>query len=118
MSHFAAMVRERVEGAATSGHLAAQHRSLDGEVGRAALGAGMNVVQRLATQNPAAAADKACQELVAVLQVAAKGTPADARTALTRLQRYLCELTAADSDVAGDEGIQSFRRQLHLALDH
>lgn len=43
---------------------------------------------------------------------------ADRRTALTCLQLLLAEWTAADAKVASDQGIQRFRKTLHLALDH
>lgn len=118
MSDFAAMVRERVDGAAGRGNAASPHRRLDGNDGREALGHGANVISRMVATNPSCAADKQSDEVLAVLRVAAQGSPADARTALTRLQKFLQELTAADADVAGDEVVQNYRRILHLVLDH
>lgn len=119
MSQFATIVRDRVSQAEASGCLANPDRpSIDGPQGQQALGAGMDLVRKLVTSNAACAQDEDCKEVVAVLMVAETGTQDDTRTALTRLQRLLANLTAADSDVAGDPGVQMFRRQLHLALDH
>lgn len=115
MSGFADMVRERVE---RGTGVATPYRRLDGNSGREALGHGANVVARMVATNPACAADKQSEEIVAVLSVAAQGSPADARTALTRLQKYLQEMTAADADIAGDDVVQHYRRLLHLVLDH
>lgn len=114
MSSFAAMVQQRLADATASGGLSRSN----GEPGPRALETGLSVVQHLTTTNAACAADENCKSVAAVLQVAQKGTPADARTALTRLQGLLRSLTAADSDVAADQAVQQFRRRLHLALDH
>lgn len=118
MSDFASMVRERVDGAAGRGHIAAPYRRLDGHDGREALGHGANVISRMVSTNPSCAADKQSDEILAVLKIAAQGSPADARTALTRLQKFLQDMTAADADVAGDDVVQNYRRLLHLVLDH
>lgn len=118
MSDFASMVRARVESAAGRGHIGAPHRRLDGNDGQEALGHGANVVARLVATNPSCAADKQSDEVLGALKIAAQGSPADARTALTRLQKYLHDLTAADADVAGDEVVQNYRRLLHVVLDH
>ncbi len=118
MSTFAHLVRDRLAAAAANGNLANPHRSLEGDAGVDAVQSGLELVQRLARGNAACAQDKDCQEVVVVLQIAGRGTPADKRTALTRLQRLLGNLTAGDSDVAHDSGVQKFRRHLHLALDH
>lgn len=118
MSDFASMVRDRVVGAAARGQVAAPYRRLDGASGREALGHGANVVARMVATNPSCAADKQCEEVLGVLKIAAQGSPADARTALTRLQKCLQDLTAADADVAADDVVQNYRRLLHLVLDH
>lgn len=118
MSTFAQMVRHRVAQAAATGRLTNPHRDLEGDKGRTAAANGLQLVQQLTATNPAWGQDKDCQEVVVVLQVAGKGSPADVRTALTRLQRLLANLTAGDSDVAGDDMVQEFRRNLHLCLDH
>jgi hypothetical protein len=119
MSQFATIVRDRVSRAHASGQLVSRDRpSIDGAQGQQALGAGLELVQRLVTSNAACAQDDDCKEVTSVLMVAQTGSDADTRTALTRLQRLLANLTAADSDIADDAGVQLFRRQLHLALDH
>ena len=119
MSQFATIVRDRVSKAQAAGELVSGNRpSIAGAQGKQALGAGIELVQRLVAANPACAQDEDCKEVATVLTVAQTGSQADTRTALTRLQRLLTNLTAADSDVADDPGVQMFRRQLHLALDH
>ncbi len=118
MSTFATMVRQKVADATAAGRLATPRRSLEGSKGQKALSSGLSLVQHLASTNQACAADENCKEVATFLQVAQQGTVADARTALTRLQRLLSHLTAADSDVAADATVQHFRRGLHLVLDH
>lgn len=119
MSQFAAIVRNRVAQARASGRLANQARpSIEGEQGNQALGAGLELVRSLMASNAACAQDDDCKEVATVLVVAQQGSAADTRTALTRLQRLLTNLTAGDADVAADAGVQMFRHQLHVALDH
>lgn len=118
MSTFAQMVRTRVAQAAATGRLVNPHRDLEGESGRKAAANGLQLVQQLVATNAACARDSDCKEVATVLQIAGNGSPADVRTALTRLQKLLANLTAADSDVAADLAVQDFRRHLHLCLDH
>lgn len=118
MSDFAYMVRNRLSSASSDGRLTNPSRNLDGRVGDRAVVSGRSLVERLISTNVACARDKDCTEVLTVLKISGQGTPADKRTALTRLQRLLENLTAADSDVAGDLEVQKFRRSLHLALDH
>lgn len=119
MSDFANMIRTRLAAAQASDRLVNPDKpTIEGPQGEQALGAGLTLVQRLVSQNVACAQDDDCKEVASILQVASTGTPADTRTALTRLQCLLSNLTAADSDVAGDSGVQTFRQHLHLALDH
>lgn len=118
MSSFANLVRDRLATAVRDGSLASPGRSLEGDVGSEAIQSGLELVQRLSQTNVVCQQEADCKEVAVVLQVAGRGTAADKRTALTRLQRLLANLTAADSDVAGDVHVQQFRRDLHLALDH
>jgi len=119
MSQFAGIVRDRVARARDRGTLGGPgSRSVGGASGRQAIGTGLGLLQKLLVSNPVCAQDEACQGVVRVLSVAAEGTDADTMTALTQLQRLLADLTAEDADVAEDEQVQQFRRQLHLALDH
>ncbi len=115
MSGFATMVQHRVAAAAENGTLA---RNPDRTSSRF-LEAGSRALGHLTTNNRACAEDVRCKEVWDVLALAYdQGTAADHRTALTRLQSLLTNLTEEDADVAGDGRIQGFRRRLHLFLDH
>lgn len=51
------------------------------------------------------------------LETAWEGTQADRIAALTRFQRLLLTWSE-DADVAEEHAVQSYRRKLHLFLDH
>lgn len=85
------------------------------------VGLGSQVLDRLRNE-PRLADDAAFQEqllgLWGDLEVAWNSTRADRRTALTRLQTALRDWTSEDAAIAEDVGVQRYRKQLHLALDH
>lgn len=119
MSNFAALVQTRIsrarnEGRLTRGSLVHEGERADAE----AVGAGVLAMRHLSETNQACASDERCTKTWQMLEVAAQGSPADARTALTALQSLLHALTQEDADVAGDQEVQVFRRRLHLLLDH
>lgn len=105
MSEFAAMVRRRVGVRATAVRSPGD-----------ALVEGISLVHGLVSSGRCP--DARCSEVLASLELATRGTPADARTALTRLQALLRSLTEEDADVAADGQVQGCRRALHLLLDH
>jgi len=119
MSVFAQTVRTRVGSAHHQGTLAKNPtRTLAGPDGKQALAAGSRALQHLAETNASCAEDERCKKTWEVLGVAYEGSGADTRTALTQLQTLLRALTEEDSDVAGDDQVQTYRRQLHRILDH
>jgi len=119
MSAFAQNVRTRIGAAQHRGTLARNPtRTLAGPEGKEVLAAGSRALQHLAETNASCAEDERCQKAWQVLGVAYEGSGADTRTALTQLQTLLRELTEEDSDVAGDEQVQTYRRHLHRLLDH
>lgn len=105
------MVRRRVELARATSALGAGISSADVAVGA-------RLLQHLISTNGACAQDPRCVAAAQVLAVAARGSAADRRTALTRLQTLLQRWTEEDADVAADESTQTYRRRLHLLLDH
>lgn len=119
MSHFAQLVRRNVAQAAQAGTLARNMpKILSGPVGLAYLEAGSQALQHLTQSNGACHEDPRCQKVWEILAVAHDSrTPGDVRTALTQLQTLLRRLTEEDSDVGGDEDIQTFRRRLNRLLD-
>jgi hypothetical protein len=119
MSGFAQLVHSRISAASHAGTLAKNPtRSLAGPDGKQALAAGSRSLQHLTETNQACAADARCHKTWEVLGVAYEGSGADTRTALTQLQTLLRALTEEDSDVAGDDQVQTYRRHLHRLLDH
>lgn len=119
MSTFAELVSHRVGSASRKGTLARNMpKILAGQVGHQAVEAGTQALDHLTRTNTACAADPRCQKVWQVLAVAhASGTHGDIRTALTQLQTLLRQLTEEDSDVGGDQAVQTFRRRLNRLLD-
>lgn len=119
MSAFAERVHSRITAAQRSGTLARNPiKDLAGREGQEALAAGSGALQHLSQTNSECAKDERLQRSWQVLEVAYQGSGADARTALTQLQTLLRALTEEDSDVAGDNEVQTYRAHLHRLLNH
>lgn len=90
--------------------------SLEGVQSSEVVQAANRAFEHLAATNGFCRNDDRCRQVSETLGVVR--TEADIRTALTQAQALLASLTAEDADVAGDTEVQTFRRQLHLLLDH